>query len=283
MKVLVDNGVVSSSDLLEGATQNQELVWGTGKTTAVIHGFRRIAANPDSEQQLEIDALFTLGRLAREKKIEIYTYTELTVENWRRPRGRDILLNAFVDCKPRHCMAAIERTKFRSTISTDQWVAKGDSRDRKKGASISESSQVPFFEWLANLSTTEIQLIVDHAQILKLSDFETDSLHDIPWFQNIYKAMGSTDKHLPDCFHVWTARRNTMDALLTIEKKLPRTISQLESRRNAKLDLNVKVVRPTDLLAMLGVSSVDSIPIDFDRFYSYMEIFATRRSLLGHE
>jgi hypothetical protein len=125
MKVLVDTGVISSSDFLVGDSQVQELKWGNGRTHATIGGFKRVALDRDAGQQLEKDALFTVGRLARAEKITLHTYSELSVEIWRRPRGKEPFVNAFEQCEFLQCPAPIERSKFGSILDMKQWMAKG--------------------------------------------------------------------------------------------------------------------------------------------------------------
>jgi hypothetical protein len=272
MKLLVDTGVVSSSNFLVGDSQEQELEWGKKSTRLSIAGFKRVELDPDLEQQREKDALFTIGRLTRAGRIALYTYSELAVENWRRPRGKEPLLNALNQCPFHYCPAAIERSKFRSTLDTKQWIAKGGSSDARKGFPSSEFSQIPYFDWLSSLSAAEIAAFVSHASMLRLDVFEVTSLQELPWFQTLARALTSRES-LPDCFHVWTARRNGLDVFLTLEKKLPRTIEQLKNRRRAPIDVGVAVLRPTALLEKLGVTEIDAVPIDPGRFYTYMEIF----------
>jgi hypothetical protein len=279
MKVLVDTGVISSADLLVGDSRTQELRWGDGIAHTPIAGFRRIEPSHDPDQQREKDALFTIGRLARQGHIELYTYVELNVELWRRSKGRDPLLNAFLACRVQHCPAPIERSKFRTTIDMNEWIAKGGRADRGKGLPPSEFNQLPFFQWLSNLSGDEIAALVGHATQLCLDEFEVFSLQDLPWFQALARALVSSE-NLPDCFHIWTARRNRMDALLTLEKKLPRTVDQLKRRRQAPIDPGVAVLRPTELLHRLGVTELDAVPVEPGRFYSYMEIFQLQDRLL---
>jgi hypothetical protein len=86
MKVLVDTGDISGSNFLLSDSQEQQLKWGKNSTAISIAGFRRVDLDPDAEQQREKDALFTIGRLTRAGRIALYTYGELAVENWRRPR-----------------------------------------------------------------------------------------------------------------------------------------------------------------------------------------------------
>lgn len=279
MKVLVDTGVISSSDFLVGDSQVQELKWGDGLTHATIAGFKRVTLDRDAGQQLEKDALFTVGRLARAGKITLHTYSELSIEIWRRPRGKEPFVNAFEQCKFLQCPAPIERSKFGSTLDMKQWMAKGGKSDKEKGLPSGEFSQISFFEWLSNLSPAEIAVLTSHSKLLRLDDFEVLSLQDLPFFQVLTRAFLSPE-NLPDCFHIWTARRSGLDAFLTLEKKLPRTIEQIKKRNRGSIDSGVSVLRPTELLQLLEVVEIDAVPVNLDHFYTYMEIFQIRDRLL---
>jgi hypothetical protein len=279
MKILVDNGIVSSSSILVAYSQEQELPWGKTIVHSSIAGFKRAELDRDPDQQRDKDALFTIGRLARAGRITLHTYSELLVENWRGGRGRDPFVNALVECRFQHCPAAIERSRFRTDIDLKKWFAKGGNRDREKGLSSSDSNQIPYFEWLSLLSPQEVALLMSHARILRLDDFEIASLHDLPWFQNLARTLGSRE-NLPDCFHLWTARRNRLDVFLTLEKKLPRSIEQLKSRRKSPIDIRLDVLRPTELLRLLGIAEMDAVPVEPGRFYTFTEILAINGQLL---
>jgi hypothetical protein len=278
VKVLIDNGIKSGSHFLVGASREQKLEWGGGSTTVSIAGFRRADLDKDPEQQCEKDALFTIGRLARAGAITLYSYSELEVEGWRGGSGRIPTAHPFSQCRFEQCPAAIERSKFRQTLNLSEWLAKGGKKDRKKGLPLSDFNQIPFFEWLASLLPEEVAVLEDHASILGLDEFETASLEDLSWFRSLSSLLNAED--LPDCFHLWTARRSGLDAFLTLEKKLWRSIEQIKNRRKKMVDLDVPVLRPTGLLHALGIDGVDPVPFSPERFYSYMEIFEIDRKLL---
>jgi hypothetical protein len=201
MKILVDNGVISGSDFLVGDSREQELKWGDLSARSAIAGFRRVDVDRDADQQREKDALFTIGRIAREGRVTLHTYSELMIEDWRGSRGRNPFVNAFEKCKFHQCQAAIERSKFRQTINMDEWLTKGGRRDREKGIAFSEFSQNAFFQWLTSLSFRDVTLLLSHANTLKLDDFEIASLRDLSWFQALSRALASSE-NLPDCFHI---------------------------------------------------------------------------------
>ncbi|MGA2171066.1 MAG: hypothetical protein ABSG62_23015 [Terracidiphilus sp.] len=279
MKVLVDNGIVSASSILVPAEHHQMLRWGTGVTTSTIVGFKRAELAKDPDQQTEKDALFTIGRLARAGSITLFTYSELRAEDWRRSHGAERTLNALSGCKLQQCPSAVERSKFQSTINMQEWFAKGGEKDRDNGSTLSEFNQIPYFEWLKFLTQADVTALVNYADKLRLDDFELDSLQDLSWFQSLSRAL-ITSEDLPDCFHIWTARRNKLDVFLTMEKKLPRVIKQLNERKVKVVDLSVAVLRPTHLLRLLGVTEFDEVPVAPDRFYSVMEVLNINQRLL---
>jgi hypothetical protein len=116
------------------------------------------------------------------------------------------------------------------------------------------------------------------ANLLRLTQFEIDFLGDLEFFKSLSVAALS-DEALPECFHIWAARRNSIDVFLTLEKRLPRFVQQLESRGRNPLRTGVLVLRPTDLLGRFGVSECDEVPVQGDHFYAYMEVFRIMESL----
>ena len=139
---------------------------------------------------------------------------------------------------------------------------KGRKVGRPKGLSVSDFSQIPCFEWPLVFRCGNSLLLVNYSSMLHLDDFEIISLKELTWFQTLAHALASRES-LPDCFHIWTAHRNELDVFLTLEKKLPRVIEQLNNRRRTAIDVGVAVLRPTKLLELLGVAEIDAVPIDF--------------------
>jgi hypothetical protein len=278
VKVLVDNGIASSANFLVPAQKLQEVRWGDRVKQLPIAGFARKEITLDAEQQVEMDALFTVGRLARSGRISLFTYGELSAELWRGSPRREPLVNAFGGYRVNQCPPAIERTKFRGTIGFDEWMSKGGKKDRKRGREPSDFGQIPFFDWLASLRAAEIDALIGIAANLRLTKFEVDSLRDLGWFQMLAKARPSQE-NLPDCFHIWTARRNGISVFLTLEKTLPTAIRQILSRREKTLDIDVAVLRPGGLLQLLGVQERDPVPLQPGRFYTVAEVFAINSRL----
>ncbi len=83
LRVLLDNGIVSASELAECATQERTLLWGDVPIRVEIAGFKRRVANSAAPPE-EIDALVTVGRLIREGALAAFTSVELEIESLRR-------------------------------------------------------------------------------------------------------------------------------------------------------------------------------------------------------
>jgi hypothetical protein len=279
LKVLVDNGAVSAASFLIPAQRAQELKWGDQAAHLAIAGFVRTPIAKDAEQQAEKDALFTIGRLARAGRVSLFTYVELSAEQWRGSLRREPFVNAFAGHKANQCHAPIERTKFRAGLGFDEWMAKGGKKDRKQDRASNDLGQIPFLSWLASLSDAHTNALMGIAAKLRLTEFEVDSLRDLGWFQALAKELGSQE-NLPDCFHIWTARRNNIPVFLTLEKTLPRRIEQIQNRRQQALEIDVAVLRPSALMLRLGITELDTVPLEPERVYSVGEVEEINRKLL---
>ena len=56
-----------------------------------------------------------------------------------------------------------------------------------------------------------------------------------------------------------------------MEKKLPRLITRVQAEKAIQIQINTAVLRPLELLAAMGISEPDRVPIDRDRFYNLYE------------
>ncbi|MDQ8183410.1 hypothetical protein [Pelagicoccus sp. SDUM812005] len=268
LKVLFDSGARVHSDLLEGASIDHSLMWGDRRVSHPVVGYVRKKSGSTEEQQSEIDALFTIGRLIREGRIQAYSSHEIQIELMR-GRMRTPDLNAFEGCEFSDCPPALYRSKFRSTINFEETISKGGKKDRKKGGS--DFTQIGFMSWLVDLEPRSVELIPKYKKELNLTNFEVESLGDLDWFRALSSKLRSKE-NLPDAFHVWTARRNEMDIFLTLDGKLSNSIKAIRSEKKLSIDLPPKTLLPRDLLASIGITSYDDIPIKPDTFYYLHDI-----------
>jgi len=110
MRILLDNGIFIHSEFAEGAVQSTQFQWDDAKQRVKVQGFIRKARHKDSEFQRHNDALFTIGRLIRERRIQAYVYNELQFERARGGRGWQACY-ALKGCTINHCPTALERSR----------------------------------------------------------------------------------------------------------------------------------------------------------------------------
>lgn len=267
MRVLLDNGIVSAAELAEFATEEVTVLWGNSQETKGVARYRKKVVN-DAFQQEQIDAIVTIGRLIREGVVTAYTYSELRFELFR----RSVPIRAFYaleDCHISSCPAPIERSKFRQTVNLCEYVAKGGKKDKKRNSVLGDFNQIPFLQWLLSLDERAVQLILTHGREIGLADFELESFTQLDWFKFICSRFGS-DENYPDAFHLWTAERNSIDVLLTLETKLPRIVGQIKRSENHKHKIRTSILQPIEFLQSLNISELDDVPIKAGQFYEVM-------------
>lgn len=270
IKVLLDTGILSHAEFSENVVQEQEILFGPWKYILSMLGFRRKALHKDASYQSQIDAIFTIGRLIREKKIIPYSSAELQVESFRRTCPNR-LNYAFKSCEIIDCPPPLKRSNFRSTTNFHEYFAKGGKKDKKRGINTEAYTQLSFMEWLLTLDKSSVDLFIENREVVGLSDFEVESMMEISWYQFICGRSNSKENY-PDIFHLWTAKRNSIDVFLTLEKKLPNIVEQIRKEKQKTIEISTKVFRPLEFLKWLGLDAPDQVPMEFDRFYNIFEV-----------
>jgi hypothetical protein len=265
LRALMDAGVVIHSEFAEPALKETPVRWSDGSALSVS-GLKRKRPDENEDYRKQKEALFTVGRMIREQKIEAYTYNEIDFETFRGRAGIQEF-NALQGCAFRSCEPAIMRSRFRSTSDFMESFAKGGKKDRHVGLNPGEGNQIAFLEWLCTLDKRYVDVLIDHTTVIGLSQFEVDSLRNLAWFQVVCNRSGSSENY-PDVFHLWTAERHRLDALLTLDKKLPRLVDRIRNEKNKEIDISTEVLRPLDLLQTLGISEPDPVPINSGHFYN---------------
>lgn len=270
MRVLLDNGIFIHAAFAEGAIKQTRVRWGSTDQTVEVHGAVRKGPAADTDYQRQKEALSTIGRLIREGQIEAFDYWEIQCERFRgTPSIQE--RNALQNCQIRSCSPAIQRSKFRQSSDLTDLFSKGGKKDLKSRIELGQANQIAFLEWLCTLKPPEIELLVSNAALLHLTPFEIDSFRDIEYFQFLCGRSGSRENY-PDVFHLWTAKRNNLDALLTLETTLPKLVSRVKNEKSRKVEIGTEVLRPLDLLKKLGIEKPDPVPIEFGRFYHLHEL-----------
>jgi hypothetical protein len=270
MRILLDNGIFSHSEFSEDAIRQTSVRWGDTDHVLPVQGFVRKSPDKDPDYQRQKEALFTIGRLIREGRIEAYNYIEILFEGMRGSTQLHIC-NAQQGCNIHECRPALERSKFRWTINFRDTISKGGKKDRKTGVELGEANQIAFLEWLFSANKEYINALISHAALINLDEFEVASLKKLDWFKFLCQRSGSRENY-PDVFHLWTAERNGLDAVLTLEKRLPNLVSGVRKEKVKRITITTEVLRPLELLQKLGIERPDPVPMAADRFYNLHEI-----------
>lgn len=273
---MLDNGVFSHSEFAECAVKQTPVHWGDADHVVAIHGLVRKPPHKDLGYQRQIEALFTVGRLIREGVFEAYDYKEIECERMRDKIGFRVC-NALTGCTIHRCQPALERSRFRKTINLRDAISKGGKKDRKAGIDLGQANQIAFFEWLCTLTRKGVEALLQHAALIGLTELEIGSLRNIEWFQFLCERSGSPENY-PDVFHLWTAERNGLDAVLTLEKGLPHLVSRVRNEKARTVEIRTEALRPLDLLNKLGIDEPDPVPMDADRFYYWHELLGLDRT-----
>jgi hypothetical protein len=270
IRTLLDNGIFCHSEFAEGLIMQKEIWWGGSNQVTYIHGVRRKSPHTNAELQKQINALPTIGRLIREHLIAACDYKEI----WReRMRFRPVLPfgNALQGCVINTCISAIDSGKFAQTVDITDYFAKGGRKDRKAGIVPGRANQIAFFEFLCSLTDAAVDVLIAHAEPLRLSAFEVESLRNIGWFQFLCQRSGSPENY-PDVFHLWTAERNGLDVLLTLDNGLPELVSRVRKEKAQTIEIKTEVLRPLELLDLLEVRNREPVGLDDGRFYYLHEL-----------
>lgn len=261
-RIMLDAGILTHSDFAEAATRPSSGSWGNPDFSGEIYGLIRRAPVNNRELQDQIDALFTVGRLIREGRIEAYTYIELQFELARGANERS-RFNALTGCKVDRCPPAIERSKLLSTLSSSGFFAKGGKKDKKNAHLNQDGGQIEGIGLIRSLPEDQIEALI--RLIPNLTPFEIGNLRSIHWFKCICDRFGGPE-HYPDAFHLWTAERNSLDAFLTLDTILQNKVSNIKRERNSPIDIKITVLRPLDLLSSLGIDTIDPVPMVQGKF-----------------
>jgi len=269
VRVLLDNSIPGHSQLCDWAMGPQGPLVGPYNQDDRVLGITRKRPHNDMAFQAQVDLLFTVGRLIREKHIEAFTYSEFLCESMEQFSG-DPMLDALAECDIRTCPPAIDRSRFQRG-DYFEFARKGGKKDRKRGIE-SSLSQIAFMQMLCELTDELSAQLITFKGLLGLTDFEIESLKNLKCYQQLCRISNSIENY-PDMFHLWTAHRNRIDALLTLDNKFVNIANKLCNSRGALVEFPTMVLRPSELLSFLGIKEPDTIPIQYGRFYTLVELW----------
>jgi hypothetical protein len=203
------------------------------------------SARPAGQEWLrtQIEALPTIAYLARREKLQLYSYFELTVENWRGARFPSLQAgNVFEGIKIAEVNAPIIRSRFAQTDMNEFY---------------GEESQRRFCEWL--LDNGE-ELLKKSGILERLTTLEIDGLKSLGRYREICHSLSK--KQYVDAWHLWTGELNGIANCLTTDAKLVNALST-----NKRLSLRCRPIYPEDLLLEMGIADRQPLPYQYGRRY----------------
>lgn len=248
MKVFVDNCVISLGDTMERAFKEQDIAWGGSIQHIRIAGYvrKKLPGKDEAWKRSQIECLPTIGKIAREQRIALYTYSEIDFEGWKRSGsvfpGR--LGNIFSGIHFHHVDSAIERSYlFQSEISEH----------------LKNERVIDFCKWL--LTPNIENIVVKLAATKRYPEFFLQNLLKVQRFRKLCE--GLSEKQYPDAFHLWSAEVNGMDSFLTTDGKFIRALTETK-----RLTLPCMPLSPSQLLDHLGIVERDSFEHKEGQFYN---------------
>jgi hypothetical protein len=272
MRVLLDSGVYIHAEFGTGAGKQTTVHWGGQDQTFEVSGVIRKPPANNLGYQVQKEALFTVGRLIREGQIEAFDYWEIQCERWRGSPGIGVC-NALAGCenKIKSCLPALHRSKFRQSIDFIETISKGGKKDVDRGLETGTSSQIAFFSWLCSMTSEHADAFISHRDEIGLTPFDVESLRNLGWFRFLCERSSSCENY-PDVFHLWTAERNGLDAVLTLDTRLSDLVARVSKEKVKKIEIRTDVLQPITLLERLGISRLDPVPMEANRFYYWHEV-----------
>lgn len=246
--VFIDNCVVSLSETMQSAFKEEKVIIDEKRFAVKIVGYERKPTPISNEQWKlnQINCLPTIGKIAREEKIKLFTYSELTHAAWKRPNSfpGNILGNIFADVKFEHVDAAVERSYFFQMEPSEYF---------------SNEQFIKFCKWILHPN------IEDLAERLENNDlypaFLIQNLKNVQRFRNLCR--GLSERQYIDAFHLWTAEVNKAQYFLTTDRKFIRVMTQTKN-----IDLPCELLSPSKLLYRLNISDLKPFKYSKNQFYT---------------
>jgi len=226
--------------------------WGsTTLASTPIHGITGKALPSDEWKREQLTCLATIGRLAREGRIEVFTCTEIGMEEmnaatWLQNQLGDIFFGVKIDELP----SAVERSYFHQTIDFSKYAS---------GDATAEFVD----EFLLKVRQEHVSVI--QQRMKDLPAFDLANLQNVERFRELCKGLGTKD-HRRDAFHLWTAEVHFLDYFLTGDKRFVNAMTQ-----SKRMEFVTRPVTPVQLLGILGLPPLDPIPLADGRFYHLHE------------
>jgi hypothetical protein len=246
---LLDRSVLWHMVTVEPIVREETVQWGDHTASVPVTGMRRKPKQlRDEWVRDQVAALPMIARLARDGMLKLYTYAELRFEGFHASTGlRGIKGDLLGGLKIEHLPAAVERSKFQQS---DIFVHAQRERFNE------------FYEFLLNLPDGLLESTPN--LWARFSDFEQSNLRNLARFREISQHIPA--KHYADAYHLWTAEVNDLGYFLTMDKKFINFMAQ-----TVRCKLPCVPITPRDLVAGMGITELDPLPIDDSEFHYIFE------------
>ncbi|MBM9615267.1 hypothetical protein JWJ90_13365 [Desulfobulbus rhabdoformis] len=246
-KVFVDNCIMSVSETMQAVSKQFPLNWGDSVQWVDVVGYMRkpLPNLKDEWKRNEIKFLPTIGRIAREGKISLFTYFELQSEGWKRSGSfaANSIGNIFSGVSIKSVEAAVDRSYF---------------FQMELGKFIKTQQVIEYCKWLMSPGIEKLadRLSGNPAYPLWL----LNNIKNVQRFREL--CQGLAEKQYPDAFHLWSAEVNGSDLFLTIDGKFIRAMTQ-----SKRISLPCQPMSPSKLLNELKIEERDPFEFQEGQFY----------------
>jgi hypothetical protein len=179
-----------------------------------------------------------------------------------KPWGDNAPYDLAVEANGRFLRVQVKCTRFRRGRS----YIKRRKKRQKARDEVDSGEQNSFLELFFHLDPKMVQALIANAGNIRLTQFEIESLKNIRWFQFLCERSGSP-KNYPDVFHLWAAERNGLNIFLTLDNRLLELVSRVKGEKRKTINTTTQVLRPMELLNILGIHHTDAGSLEEGRFY----------------
>lgn len=248
-KVFLDRNVRARSVIIEPAVYHKVTQWGPTEQTIPLHGWRRKALHDGDARWIagEVECLPTVARLALDGVIALFEAREATAESLQAsPGARGTKGDIFAGTPITQVPDAAGRSYFGSR-TLDQVASRDDV--------------IEFCRFLRKSTPQSLQGMPRFWA--RLPSEMRANLQRIGRFHELIDALPH-ERHWPDALHLWTAETHGASFFLTTDKKFINALT-----KTARLSLSTRLLLPSDLLADLGVTERDPLPVSDFEFHEY--------------
>lgn len=248
--IFLDRNVIYHSVILEPATEESSIEWGSHTVSGPIHGYRRKKLPEKEELKLlnDIASIPTIALLAKRNQIRLYKGQEVHFE------GLSVSISAngtkgdlFRNVEIKIVDSPIDRSYFKSQSLDQIWDGE---------------ELIEFCDTLLNLNVDMLSGVPKFWNQIPERMRANLNQDNLSRFKVILNALPHR-KHWPDAFHLWTAETHGAAYFATVDYKFINALTM-----TAKIELPTKLVSPSKLLDELCIEDREPLPFDGEGFIS---------------